>query len=191
MTRSAEIISRFSELNGGLISIFMYGVKQNANAYLMDMLTRGSRGTWSRHEGLRWSAADGIPALATKFQRPVLSDISVMFAASSRSETYPQLVPNLCEDEPIEIYGMCPADQKDLVFSLRGLNGSMVFENMFRLPFAKAEQLGDSVKDAWAQRRLYSMIARYTAHPDKKLLAELRAFAAAYRMQIPYEKEIR
>lgn len=191
MTRSAEIISRFSELNGGLISIFMYGVKQNANAYLMDMLTRGSRGTWSRHEGLRWSAADGIPALATKFQRPVLSDISVMFAASSRSETYPQLVPNLCEDEPIEIYGMCPADQKDLVFSLRGLNGSMVFENMFRLPFAKAERLGDSVKDAWAQRRLYSMIARYTAHPDKKLLAELRAFAAAYRMQIPYEKEIR
>lgn len=191
MTRSAEIISKFSELNGGLISIFMYGVKENANAYLMDMLTRGSRGTWSRHEGLRWAAADGLPALATKFQRPVLSDISVMFSASSRSETYPQLVSNLCEDEPIEIYGMCPADQKELVFSLRGLNGSEVFENMFRLPFGQAEQLGAAVKDAWAQRRLYSMIARYTARPDKKLLAELRAFAAAYKMQIPYEKEMR
>ncbi|MBR0506066.1 MAG: VWA domain-containing protein, partial [Kiritimatiellae bacterium] len=51
MTRSAEIISRFSELNGGLISIFMYGVKPEANAYLMDMLTRCNRGGWSCHKG--------------------------------------------------------------------------------------------------------------------------------------------
>ena len=191
MTRSAEIISKFSELNGGLISIFMYGVKGNANAYLMDMLTRCNRGTWARHEGLRWSAAAGIPALAMKFQRPVLADISVLFSASSRAETYPQLVSNLCEDEPIEIYGSCPADQKDLVFSLRGLNGAMVFENMFRLPFAKAEKMGPEVKTAWAQRRLYALIAAYTARPDARLLKDLRAFADAYQIQIPYEQEMR
>ena len=191
MTRSAEIISKFSELNGGLISIFMYGVKGNANAYLMDMLTRCNRGTWARHEGLRWSAAAGIPALAMKFQRPVLADISVLFSASSRAETYPQLVSNLCEDEPIEIYGSCPADQKDLVFSLRGLNGAMVFENMFRLPFAKAEKMGPEVKTAWAQRRLYALIAAYTARPDARLLKDLRAFADAYQIQIPYEREMR
>ena len=64
LTRNAEIISRFSELNGGLISVFMYGVKDTANAYLMDMLTRCNRGGWSRHEGMRWSAAAGIPAVA-------------------------------------------------------------------------------------------------------------------------------
>ena len=191
MTRSAEIISKFSELNGGLISIFMYGVKENANAYLMDMLTRGSRGTWSRHEGLRWTAAAGIPALATKFQRPVLSDISIMFSASSRSDTYPRLVSNLCEDAPIEIYGMCPADQKELVFSVRGLNGSMVFENMFRLPFGKGETMDSSVRDEWAKRRLYALVSDYTAHPGKKLLGDIRAFAAAYKMAIPYEQEMR
>lgn len=191
MTRSAEIISKFSELNGGLVSIFMYGVKGNANAYLMDMLTRCNRGTWARHEGLRWSAADGIPALAMKFQRPVLSDVSVIVSASSRAETYPQLVSNLCEDEPIEIYGCCPADQDELVFSLRGLNGAMVFENMFRLPFAKAETLGPEVKTAWAQRRLYALVAAYTARPDPRLLKDLRAFAAAYQIQVPYEREMR
>ena len=191
MTRSAEIISKFSALNGGLISIFMYGVKGNANAYLMDMLTRCNRGAWARHEGLRWSAAAGIPALALKFQRPVLADISVLFSASSRAETYPQLVTNLCEDEPIEIFGVCPADQKDLVFSLRGLNGAMVFENMFRLPFAKAEKMDAEVKTAWAQRRLYALVAAYTARPDARLLKELRAFADAYRIPIPYEREMR
>ncbi|MGN0846610.1 MAG: VWA domain-containing protein [Kiritimatiellia bacterium] len=191
MTRSAEIISKFSELNGGLISIFMYGVKDNANAYLMDMLTRCNRGSWFRHEGLRWAAAAGIPTLALKFQRPVLSDISVIFSASSRVESYPQLVPSLCEDEPIEIFGMCPADQKDIVFSLRGLNGAMVFENMFRLPFGKAGQLDASVKDAWAKQRLYALIAAYTTKADKNLLREIRAFAAEYNQPIPYEKEIK
>ncbi len=191
MTRSAEIISKFSKLNGGLISVFMYGVKDTANAYLMDMLTRCNRGSWARHEGLRWTAAAGIPMLALKFQRPVLSDISVIFSASSRVESYPQLVPNLCEDESIEILGMCPSDQKDLVFSLRGLNGSMVFENMFRLPFAKAEVMDVSVRDAWAKQRLYALIAAYTAKPDRDLLRDIRAFAAAYKLEIPYAKEIR
>ncbi len=191
LTRNAEIISRFSELNGGLISVFMYGVKDTANAYLMDMLTRGNRGGWARHEGLRWSAAAGIPALAKKFERPVLSDVSVIFASSSRAETYPKLVNNLCEDAPIEIYGICPADQKEVVFQMRGLNGSTVFENLFRIPFAAAEKLDESVRREWATRRLYALIAAYTAQPKEELLRDMRIFADHYQIQIPYEKEIK
>ena len=191
LTRNAEIISRFSELNGGLISVFMYGVKDSANAYLMDMLTRGNRGGWARHEGMRWSAADGIPTLAKKFERPVLADVSVIFAASSRAETYPKLVTNLCEDEPIEIYGVCPAEQKELVFQMRGLNGSTVFENLFRIPFASAERLDETVRREWATRRIYALIADYTAHPKDETLRDMRAFANHYQIQIPYEKEIK
>ena len=191
LTRNAEIISRFSELNDGLISVFMYGVKDTANAYLMDMLTRGNRGGWARHEGLRWSAADGIPALAKKFERPVLADVSVIFAASSRAETYPKLVTNLCEDEPIEIYGVCPADQKELVFQMRGLNGSTVFENLFRIPFASAETLDETVRREWATRRLYALIAAYTAQPKKETLEDMRIFAKHFQIPIPYEKEIK
>ena len=191
LTRNAEIISRFSELNGGLISVFMYGVKDSANAYLMDMLTRGNRGGWSRHEGLRWSAASGIPALTKKFERPVLSDVSVIFAASSHAETYPKLVTNLCEDEPIDIYGVCPADQKEIVFQMRGLNGSTVFENLFRIPFASAEKLDENVRREWATRRIYALIAAYTAHPKEETLRDMRIFAEHYQIPIPYEKEIK
>ncbi len=192
LTRSAEIISRFNALNGGLVSVFMYGVKSNANAYLMDMVTRGSRGSWARAKSTSfWESAEGLPDLALKFQRPVLADVAVIVSASSRAETYPQLVSNLCEDAPIEIYGKCPADQQELVFSLRGLNGATVFENMFRVPFSKAETLTPEVRTAWAARRLYALIAAYTAKPDPALLQQMRAFAAKYQIPIPYEKEIR
>ena len=191
MTRSAEIISRFSELNGGLVSIFMYGVKPEANAYLMDMLTRCNRGGWSCHKGLRWQAAKGVPDLSKRFEKPVLTDVAVIFSASSRAETYPKLVTNLCEDEPIEIYGVCPADQKELVFQMRGLNAVTAFESMFTLSFASAKPLDAKLRVEWATRRLYEMIAEYTRKPDKTLLANIHSFAAAYGIQVPYEKEMK
>ena len=191
MTQSAEIISRFNELNGGLISVYMYGVKDKANAYLMDMVTRGSRGSWARHEGVRWLASDGIPALAKKFERPVLTDISVLFASSSRAEAYPQLVSNLCMDENIEIYGKCPADQKELVFSMRGLNAATVYESVFRLDFGKAENLKESTRTEWATRRMYALIAAYTQKPTPELKQEIQRFAVQYKIEIPYEKEIK
>ena len=191
MTRSAEIISSFSALNGGLVSIFMYGVKPEANAYLMDMLTRCNRGGWSCHKGLRWRAAQGVPDLSKRFEKPVLTDVAVIFSASSRAETYPKLVSNLCEDEPIEIYGVCPADQKELVFQMRGLNAVTAFESMFTLPFASARPLDASLRTEWATRRLYELIAEYTRKPDKSLLANIHSFAAAYGIQVPYEKEMK
>ena len=191
MTRSAEIISRFSELNGGLVSIFMYGVKPEANAYLMDMLTRCNRGGWACHKGFRWLAAAGVPELSKKFEKPVLSDVSVIFSSSSRSETYPKLVTNLCEDEPIEIYGFCPSDQKEIVFQMRGLNAVTACESMFTLPFASAKKLDASLRTEWATRRLYAMVAAYTNKPDKKLLADIKSFAAAYGVRVPYESEMK
>ena len=191
MTRSAEIISRFSELNGGLVSIFMYGVKPEANAYLMDMLTRCNRGGWACHKGLRWQAAKGVPDLSKKFEKPVLTDVAVIFTASSRAETYPKLVTNLCEDEPVEIYGVCPADQKELVFQMRGLNSVTPFESMFTLSFASAQQMDQNVRTEWATRRLYELIAEHARKPSKKLLADIHAFAAAYGIAVPYEKEMK
>ena len=191
MTRSADIISRFSEQNGGLVSIFMYGVKPDANAYLMDMLTRCNRGGWACHKGLRWLAAQGVPELAKKFEKPVLTDVAVIFSASSHADAYPKLVTNLCMDEPIEIYGVCPANQKELVFRMRGLNAVTAYESIFKLPFSSAKPLGSELRTEWATRRLYEMIAVYTRTPNPRLLADMHKFASDHGITVPYEKEIK
>ncbi len=191
MTRNAEIISKFTELNGGLISIYMYGVKKEANRYLMDMLTRESRGSWTRYTGLwRVRSASALGEFTARFERPVLSDIAVVFSSSSKADVYPKHVANLCEDQSIDIYGMCPAEQKDVVFSVRGLNGSQAYESLFRLPFASAGRLDRDVKKEWAQRRLYAMVAAYTRNPGKMLMNEMHDFANDYNLEIPYEKEL-
>jgi len=199
VTRSAEIISAFTELNGGLVSVYMYGVKENANAYLMDMLARGNRGGWARHrrggnlflKSDRAASADGLPALAEKFRDPVLADIQVVFAGDSRADAYPKHVTNLYANEPIDIWGVCPADQRELVFSMRGLNGPRVFENVFRLSFAAAPALTADAKREWAQRRLYAMVGAYAAAPNENLKRDLNLFAAHYGVAIPYAEELK
>ncbi len=192
LTRNAEIISRFTELNGGLISIYMYGVRKDANQYLMDMLTRASRGSWTRYTGLfRVRSASSLGEFTAQYQSPVLSDISVVFSSSSRADVYPKHVANLCEEQAIDIYGMCPANQKELVFSVRGLNGAKAYESFFRLPFSAAGKLDGDVKKAWAQRRLYAMVAAYTMHPNAMLMNEMHKFAKDYELEIPYEKELK
>jgi Mg-chelatase subunit ChlD len=192
MTRSAEIISRFAELNDGLVSVYMYGVKEKANAYLMDMLARGNRGDWARYEGsFRFRAASGLPDLTAKFADPVLTDISVVFTTSSHVQAYPRRVTNLYKAEPIEIWGLCPADQDSILFKMRGLNGSKVYESMFRLSFIPGKTLGPEAKDEWAKRRLYSQVEEYTINPNPNLLRDLKLFSENYKVPIPYENEIK
>ena len=190
MTQSAEIISAFSELNDGLISVYMYGVKEEANSYLMDMLTRGNRGEWTRHTGMRWHAASGIPELAARFQDPVLTDVSVTFAAASRVDAYPKRVTHLYAGGPIDIYGVCPASNKDVVFAVRGLNGTQAHEDVFRLTFDPTKTLGAEVKKAWAQRRLYALAGEYACHPSEGLLRDLKLFSRHFGVAIPYESEL-
>jgi len=192
MTRSAEIISRFAELNDGLVSVYMYGVKEKANAYLMDMLARGNRGDWARYDGtFRFRAARDLPGLVAKFADPVLSDISVVFTASSRVQAYPRRVTNLYQAQPIEIWGLCPADQKELIVKMRGLNGAKVYENMFRFSFSSEPTLGPEAKDEWAKRKLYSLVEDYTVNPNPQLLRDLKIFSESYNVPIPYENEIK
>ena len=190
MTQSAEIISAFSELNDGLISVYMYGVKEEANSYLMDMLTRGNRGEWTRHTGMRWHAASGIPELVARFQDPVLTDVSVTFAAASRVDAYPKRVTHLYAGGPIDIYGVCPASNKDVVFAVRGLNGMQAYEDVFRLTFDPAKTIGAEVKKAWAQRRLYALAGEYACHPSEGLLRDLKLFSRHFGVAIPYESEL-
>lgn len=190
LTRSAKIISSFTELNGGLVSVYIYGVKDKANAYLIDMLTYGNRGGSSIHTGTRWTAAAGLPALNASFRDPVMSDISAVFAASSRAETYPRLVPNLYRGVPLEIYGACPADQKEIVFSMRGLAGVKAYESVFRLAFDPEKKGTAELRDAWARRRMYALVGAYSATPSAALMREMRAFSQDYDVAIPYEDSL-
>ena len=133
VSRTAEILSKFTALNDGLVSIYMYGVKQGANRELIDVLTHGNRGESFIYEGNRKYAGRMIGDLSTRFRDPVLSDLRVVFTTGSRADAYPRLLRNLYRGESVDIIGRVPTGTRQVAFSLKGLNGTRAYEGMFKV----------------------------------------------------------
>lgn len=149
---TAGIIQKFSELNDGLVSVYMYGVKKEANIELIDVLTRGNRGESFVYTGSRRTAGKGLQALTERFRDPVLTDIRLVFASSCKADVYPRMVKNIYVGSPTEIYGRVPMDVNELEFSLRGLNGNSSYESFFKIPF-KATKFDPDAKRLFDEQK--------------------------------------
>lgn len=145
---NAEILSKFTALNDGLISVYMYGVKASANRELIEVLTRGNRGEGFVFDGSRSRAGDEIDALAERFRDPVLSDLRVIFSADTKAEAYPRVLPNLSSGGTVEIVGRVPAGTKKVAFAVRGLNGAQAYEGFFTMAMETSAS-DASLPSAW------------------------------------------
>ena len=147
---TAQILSKFTDLNDGLVSVYMYGVKESANRELIDVLTHGNRGESFIYGGLRWKAGTGIEKLSDRFRDPVLSDIRIVFAANSQAEAYPRLIKNLYRGDVVTIVGRVPKGRSEVAFSLKGLNGKNTYEAFFKVPLGKIAT-DPSLGGSWAE----------------------------------------
>ena len=150
---TAEILSRFTKLNDGLVSVYMYGVKKEANRELIELLTRGNRGESFIHSGFRFQAGKSIEELAKAFRDPVLTDLRIVFAAGSEAEVYPCLLKNLYGGGAVELRGRCPTSVKKLVFTLQGLSGKKAFESMYQFNLSTADAADKSIREEWMDDR--------------------------------------
>ena len=149
---TASILSKFTALNGGLVSIYMYGVKSAANRDLIDLLTHANRGESFVFDGWRWNAGDGLERLSERFRDPVLSDLKIVFSTGTPAEAYPLLLRNLYRGVGVSFVGRVPSGTKNVAFSVRGLNGKSAYEGFFRLSFASAPE-DRMLKDEWQSER--------------------------------------
>ena len=153
VSETSQILSRFTHLNDGLISVYMYGVKGTANRELIDVLTHGNRGESFIFDGNRWQAGEGIEGLSNRFRDPVLTDLRVVFATGVEAETYPRLLKNLYKGETVDFVGRVPKGQGEVAFSIKGLNGSKPYESFFRLNLAKAG-FDETLPTTWQSERV-------------------------------------
>lgn len=133
---NAQILSKFTALNDGLVSVYMYGVKASANRELINVLTRGNRGESFVQSDFWQSAGSGIGKFSERFRDPVLSDLRIVYSATTRADAYPRMLKNLYRGEVLELVGRVPAGTAEIVFSLKGLSGREAYEGFFRLAVA-------------------------------------------------------
>jgi Mg-chelatase subunit ChlD len=156
---TSQILSRFTKLNDGLISVYMYGVKDDANRELIDVLTRGNRGESFIFEGSRFEAGSGIDALSERFRDPLLSDLRIVFSSATEAETYPRLLRNLYRGCPVYVYGRAPKGTKEISFSLKGLSAEQAYESFFTFSVENA-QIDDALPYLWRQEKSIGYIQR-------------------------------
>lgn len=149
---TSRILSAFTALNDGLVSVYMYGVKDEANRELIDVLTRGNRGESFIHDGRRKYAGRELEQLSDRFRDPVLSDLRVVFAADSKAEAYPALLRNLYRGEMVDVVGRVPKGTREVAFSLKGLNGEKAYEGFFRYELSKTP-FNEKIPALWATEK--------------------------------------
>ena len=137
LRESAKIISKFSNLNEGLVSVYMYGVSNDADRQLIDILTRANRGESIVYVGSRKSGAgSAVKGLSERFRDPQLTDIGYVFSANSSVEAFPKRLKNLYAGGSVEIYGRVPRSVTRTTLFLRSLAGDKSYGGFFNLTFA-------------------------------------------------------
>jgi len=152
VSETAEILAKFTKLNDGLVSVYMYGVKSSANRELIDVLTRGNRGESFIFDGWRWNAGEGIGGFSERFRDPIVTDLRVLFPAACAAEAYPALLKNLYRNNAVEQVGRIAGKPTEISFSLRGIAGSIAYDGFFRLPVRMA-RTDAGLPAAWRAER--------------------------------------
>lgn len=193
LVRNAEIISEFSQLNNGMMSVYMFGTRSNSNAYLLDMLTYCNRGNFSLPSRTlsSWDIPDKMQEEVEKIRNPLMGDIMVVFDSASAAEVYPQNTPNLYRDRPLLLSGVCPSTTKEIVFQIRGLAATKGYDSVFRLPISQVHQGTKRLKLRWAQQKMYHLAGEYSRHHSPALLGKMREIHSQFSIPIPYEKKLK
>jgi hypothetical protein len=192
MTDSSRIIGAFSDLNGGLMSVYMYGTVGSANDYLLDMLTYCNRGRSVILKGNRWDIPGTMNALYSAVRNPVLTDIAVAFDNASQSEVYPRNTSNLYKDQQLELVGVCPDGTPELIFQVRGLAAGQGYDSVFRLNFQQHSKPGSALlKTHWARQKMFHLVGAYSVTPHQQTFAEMLKVNSRYGIEIPYKTELK
>ena len=159
VSETSKILSRFTKLNDGLISVYMYGVKDESNRELINILTRGNRGESFIYEGRRKYAGRDLEPFSDRFRDPVLSDLRVIFTSDSKAEVYPALLKNLYRGDVVDIVGRVPKGTREVAFSLKGLSGETAYEGFFRFVLSEAP-FNAAVPDLWTSEKAIDLRLR-------------------------------
>lgn len=190
LTASTRIIGDFTRLNDNGLSVFTLGTHGRANAYLLDLLSYCNGGAATIVTSGRWDIPKAITTLVDGLRRPVLGDVSATVDLASRADLYPRRIGNLYADRPVDFYGSCPGDTTTLLLHVRGRGGEANCDVLFNLVLSDAAVGDDALRTSWARQRMYSLVGAYARRPDELLLAEMYRLSRAYRLPIPYHKEL-
>ena len=186
VTETTRIIGEFTRMNNGMISVYTFGIKQ-VNPYFLDMLCYANRGENTSASGnIRAIEGELIP-IFDSIRNPVMKDLSIVFATQSGGEIHPKKLTNLYADRALTVYGRVPRGVESLTCQLKGNSSTNPYDAVFTFSLKDAaREETTNLRQAWAERAMFDLLAEYAENPSEALLTRIDQFSKTYGVRNPY-----
>lgn len=180
---NSDIISRFSRLNDGNVSVFTIGAGDNVNGFLLDMLAQDNRGgTWTGTD--RAQIPDLAATASRELARPCLMNLTYRMGGNLRAEIYPPALTHLYVDRPLTLVGRAPLDAAEGVLQVVGTSGGQTFDMVFPVSLQDATPGNSDIRRQWAQQKIYAILNANLDARTPAAEAEARALAEKYHVPL-------
>ena len=185
VTETTRIIGEFTRMNRGLISVYTFGIKQ-VNPYFLDMLCYANRGENTSASGDIRAIENELTPIFDSIRNPVMKDLSIVFDTQSGGEIHPQKLTNLYADRALTVYGRVPRGVETLTCQLKGHSSDQPYDAVFTFSLKDATKESINLRQAWAERAMFDLLAEYAENPSGELLKRIDQFSKTYGVRNPY-----
>ncbi len=165
--------------------IFVFGVGEDLNAQLLDLIAEENHGTRS-YVGEKDDLQVRLASFYEKVSSPVLSDLALDFGGMKVKDLYPKKLPDLFQGMQLVLFGRY-AGEGDHALKLTGQVGGQPREYVYEGTFPASKAEGDFLPRLWARRKVGYLLDQIRLHGEsQELKDEIVALGKKHGIVTPY-----
>jgi Ca-activated chloride channel homolog len=135
--------------------LYTVAIGSSPNFFLATKMAQYGRGSFTHIADIA-EIREQMGQLLSKIESPVLTDVKLSFEGVETSEIYPQHIPDLFLQEPLQIFGRITHGQKGTVH-LTARAGEESFDETFTIDASNA-QFHPGITTLWARQRVEELM---------------------------------
>lgn len=180
-----RILENIAEANADQTRIFVIGVGDGLNAYLLDRLAVDNGGSY-RHLEPNEDIEVAVSSLFKEINDPVLTDIEIDFGDIAIEDVYPQELPDLFSHKQLTLVGHYKGHGETRL-KLCGLINGEKHEFTKYVRFPEFQSRFDFLPHLWAQVKVKALEDEIQQNRSNgELVEEIKRLSRAYGVLTPY-----
>ena len=185
VTEIDDIIEKVEEANRANVRIFTFGIAENLNVKLLDLIAETTR-SYSEYVAPGREIEDRISGFFRKASNPVLANLELDYAGIPISDIYPQHLPDLFRGSQVVAFGRY-SDSGEVAVELTGLLREESKSFVYDATFPDENDGNDFLPQLWARRKIGYLLDQIRLHGESsELTEEVIRLSQEYGIATPY-----
>jgi Ca-activated chloride channel homolog len=186
LTEKSKIIEMVNQRDNQGIRIYTFGVGDDVDAHLLDLLTETTRGC-STYVRPTEDLEVKVSAFSAKIQRPVRTELELEISGGPRLvEMYPPRLPDLFQGEQLQVLGRYEGHGRAAI-TLKGHAGDHLFSESFETRFPEMAADYSFIAPIWARRKVGYLLDQIRLNGESaEVKGELIQLAREFSIATPY-----